>query len=446
MFFILHQDYVTKMENKKRNHYRGSLSILLFGLVVILSIVTFIVLSEDETKLEISPYPNGKNFAFTITDDPDYNKLDAIRPLYDFLNSLDMKTTVAVWVEDPVRTTGIPDVLKIYDPGDSCEKKEYCQYIQYLQDKGFEIALHTVSGGNDFRERTIEGYEKFKSLFGKYPKINIMHSNNLENIYWGKKVVNNRALNKIIGLLSEKSNLPYSGEIPESDYFWGDILKANTKYVRLWGTTDINTLKFNPSMPYHDPKKPFVNYWFSFSDGYNVDIFNKLISEQNVKKLKKERGTSIVYTHFSSKFTRKRNDGIYYLDEVFKDRIEKLAGDKQGWFVPASEILDRLLLMKNVNVFSVDNGITIVNSNSEKVDGITLISKDQSTLYDSNGKTFLQNREGEIILDEIKANSSLTLFKRKNQEFTKNEVTTVWEELNMIIKRSIILLKHRVLR
>ena len=63
-----------------------------------------------------------------------------------------MKTTVAVWVEDPVRTSGIPDVLKAYDPGDSCEKKEYCQYIQYLQDKGFEIALHTVSGGNDHRE------------------------------------------------------------------------------------------------------------------------------------------------------------------------------------------------------------------------------------------------------------------------------------------------------
>ena len=166
--------------------------------------------------------------------------------------------------------------------------------------------MHTVSAGNDLRERTIEGYEKFKLFFGKYPKINIMHSNNLENIYWGKKVVNNGVLKKIIGMLSKKSNLPYSGEIPESNYFWGDILKAKTKYVRLWGTTDINTLKFNPSMPYHDPKKPFVNYWFSFSDGYDVEIFNKLISDQNIKKLKKERGTSIVYTHFSSNFTQEK--------------------------------------------------------------------------------------------------------------------------------------------
>ena len=399
-----------------------------------------------KTKLEISPYPNGKNFAFTVTDDPDGNKLDTIRPIYDFLNSLEMKTTVAVWVEDPVRTSGIPDVLKTYDPGDSCEKKEYCQYIQYLQDKGFEIALHTVSGGNDHRERTIEGYEKFKLLFGKYPKINIMHSNNLENIYWGKKVVNSLILQKFIGILSKKSRLPYSGENPESKYFWGDILKANTKYVRLWGTSDINTLKFNHSMPYHDSKKPYVNYWFSFSDGYDVDIFNKLISDQNINKLKEERGTSIVYTHFASKFTRKGNDGIFHLNEVFKKRMEKLASDKQGWFVPASVILDRLLIIKNVNVFFVENGIIIVNSNSEKVDGITLISKKKRLIYDSNGKIFQQNKEGEIILDEINANSALTLYLLKRQNFTKNEVPTAWEELNMIIKRSIILLKHRVFR
>ena len=102
-----------------------------------------------------------------------------------------------------------------------------------------------------------------------------MHSNNLENIYWGKKVVNSLILQKFIGILSKKSRLPYSGENPESKYFWGDILKANTKYVRLWGTSDINTLKFNHSMPYHDSKKPYVNYWFSFSDGYDVDILKK---------------------------------------------------------------------------------------------------------------------------------------------------------------------------
>ena len=323
-------------------------------------------------------------------------------------------------------------------------KKEYLEYVKSLQNKGFEIALHTVSAGDDLRERTIEGYEKFKSLFGKYPKINIMHSNNLENIYWGKKVVNNGVLKKIIGLLSKKSNLPYSGEIPESEYFWGDILKANTKYVRLWGTTDINTLKFNPSMPYHDPKKPFVNYWFSFSDGYNVEIFNKLISDENIKKLKEERGTSIVYTHFSSNFMQKSNDGVFHLNEIFKDRMEKLAGDKQGWFVPASEILDRLLLIKKVNVFQIDNGIIIVNSNSETVYGITLLKNTQDCLYDSNGEIYEPNEEGEIILNEIKSNNALTLYKSKDRFFTKNDLPTAWEEFNLVLKRSIVFLRHRV--
>ena len=341
--------------------YSKNKIIISFFIVIIVSVSIFITFKDHDINIEISPYPDGKNFAFTVTDDPDGSRLEAIRPLYDFIDSLGIKTTIAVWVQVPVKTHTLTDVKKMHYPGDSCDKKEYLEYVKSLQNKGFEIALHTVSAGDDIRERTIEGYEKFKSLFGKYPKINIMHSNNLENIYWGKKVVNNRALKKIIGLLSEKSNLPYSGEIPESEYFWGDILKANTKYVRLWGTTDINTLKFNPSMPYHDPKKPFVNYWFSFSDGYNVEIFNKLISEENIKKLKKERGTSIVYTHFSSNFMQKNNDGVFHLNEIFKDRMEKLAGDKQGWFVPASEILDRLLLNKKVKVFQIDNGIIIVN-------------------------------------------------------------------------------------
>ena len=427
------------MKNSKNNKI-----IISFFIVLILPGLFFFAFKDHDDKIEISPYPNGKNFAFTVTDDPDGNKLEAIRPVYDFLASLNIKTTIAVWVQDPVQTSSFSDVQKKYYPGDSCEKKEYLEYVKSLQTKGFEIALHTVSAGDDLREQTIEGYEKFKRLFSKYPKINIMHSNNLENIYWGKKVVNNSALKKIIGLLSKKSNLPYSGEIPESEFFWGDIIKANTKYVRLWGTTDINTLKFNRSMPYHDPKKPYVNYWFSFSDGYNVKIFIKLISDQNIKKLKEERGTSIVYTHFSSDFTRKGIDGMFHLNEVFKDRMEKLAGDKQGWFVTASEILDRLLLLKNVNVFQIENGIIIANSNSETVYGITLLQNTNDCLYDSNGKIYEPNEEGEIILNEIKSYSALTLYKSKDRIFSKNDLPTAWEEFNLILKRSIVFLRHRV--
>ena len=424
--------------------YSKNKIIISFFIVIIVSVSIYITFKDHDINIEISPYPDGKNFAFTVTDDPDGSRLEAIRPLYDFIDSLGIQTTIAVWVKDPVKTSGTSDVQKMYYPGDSCEKKEYLEFVKSLQTKGFEIALHTVSAGDDLRERTIEGYDKFMRLFGKYPKINIMHSNNLENIYWGKKVVNSRVLKKFIGMLSKKSNLPYAGEILGSKYFWGDILKANTKYVRLWGTTDINTLKFNPSMPYHDPKKPFVNYWFSFSDGYDVEIFNKLISGQNIKKLKEERGTSIVYTHFSSNFTRKSNDGVFHLNAIFKDRMEKLARDKQGWFVPASEILDRLLLLKNVNVFQIDNGIIIVNSNSETVYGITLLKNTQDCLYDSDGEIYEPNEEGEIILNEIKSNSGLTLYKSKDRVFTKNDLPTAWEEFNLVLKRSFVFLRHRV--
>jgi hypothetical protein len=408
-------------------------------ILIILSVLFFSVKSINQIKATLSPYPYGKNFAFTVTDDPDHTRLQRIKPLYNFLSEIGMRTTIAVWVKEASRTDGMPDKSEFKDFGDTCQREEYLNYIQELQKKGFEIALHTVSGGNDLREVTVDGYEEFKKLFGYYPKMNIMHSNNLENVYWGKKVLKTDFFRTVIGLLYKRGNYPYGGEDPQSPYFWGDILKEKTKYVRLWGTSSINTLKYNPSMPYHDPQKPYVNYWFSFSDGYLLPWFKKLISDENIQNLIKERGISIIYTHFAY-FTKKDETGVYRLDGVFKKQIEKLAQQKDGWFVPASVILDRLLLMKNVNLFTTENTLVIVNSNISNVDGITLLMKPGEVFYNSYGNKFETNDEGEIILENLKPGEAVTLFKDKNHCFLKNEYPSRLEYIYMVLKRALILI------
>ena len=50
-------------------------------------------------------WPHGKQFAFTIFDDPDSQTLDAGRNVYSLLGDLGFKTTRGVW---PIRGNGTP--------------------------------------------------------------------------------------------------------------------------------------------------------------------------------------------------------------------------------------------------------------------------------------------------------------------------------------------------
>ena len=385
----------------------------------------------------LSPYPNGRNFAFTITDDPDGNRLEDVKIVYDFLTAIGLRTTKALWVEEPTRSTGIPDLPTPRNNGDSCESKQYLLYMYELKRRGFELALHTVSSGNDPRETTLRGYETFKSWFGEYPKINIMHSTNLENIYWGKKVLSHPLLGRLAALLTKRANFPYAGEEPGSKYFWGDILKEKTEYVRLWGTSDINTLKFNPSMPYHDQDKPYVNYWFSFSDGKTPFQFNNLLSDKNVTKLIDERGASIVYTHFGRGFV---NKGV--LDETFQKRLEKLSRQKDGWFVPASKLLDRLLLMKKVIAKDSDGVLVVSNFNNCDVEGVTLLVHPGRVFYALSGTRLVANEEGEIILRPLKQGEAGVLLTKDRSHFVRNQSPTSFEYLRMVMHRLFVFFSH----
>jgi len=392
-----------------------------FIFIFVSSIVLGSFFYGSEINIEISKYPDGKDFAFTITDDPDYGWLEEKFVVYGLLNRMGFKTTIPVWVVDNHHGTGEEGVNSGVG-GVTTTNEEYLEYTQQLQKEGFEIALHTVGPGNDLREETANGYELFKQQFGSYPKININHSSNLDNIYWGGDRFSNKILRYVYNLYS----LDYQGDKEDSEYFWGDIAREKTKYVRSWATDSVNTLAINKSMPYHLDDKPYVNYWFGCSDGYNFDKFIKILSDENINELEKKRGTSIIYTHFGYGFVDKETGA---LSEEFIMQMTRLS-KKDGWFVPVSTILDRFILLRNVEVIEDGYNVIIVNHNNKLIRGLTILT-DQKELYLVNEeKRMRANDDGEIILGDLPPYSVFKL--RGPDAAPKSESPEIFERMRIV--------------
>jgi hypothetical protein len=205
-----------------------------------------------------------------------------------------------------------------------------------LQANGFEIAFHNATFHTSTREETLRGLQKFYDYFGHWPRCMTNHANCQENIYWGQDRLT--GLNKLLyNILTRGKRINfYRGHIENDPLFWGDYCKKYITYVRNFAFDEINTLKQCPFMPYHDPQRPYVNFWFASTEGAKVQSFNSALSEKNQDRLEAEGGACIMYTHFANSFCI---DGR--LDKRFESLIKRLA-KKNGWFVPVSTLLDRI--------------------------------------------------------------------------------------------------------
>jgi hypothetical protein len=294
-------------------------------------LTTIIIVSiKDGIEMRMK-WPYNKKFAFTIVDDTDNGTVGNTKPVYDFLYSKGILTTKTVWIY-PSRDNFSGGYLLDDD---------YLDFITDLKNKGFEIGLHNVGSGKFSREEIIEGINLFYEKLGFYPKLQINHASNPDNIYWGAERYQSLLRNLFKVLYGNKRK--YYGSDIESSYFWGDICKEKIKYIRNHTFNDINTLKIDPLMPYIDKsKQKYSNYWFSSSDGHTVEEFNFLLKKENIDKLETEGGACIVYTHFASNFV----DDAGRLNKEFVKNMEYLS-TKDGWFVPASIMLDYLASQKN---------------------------------------------------------------------------------------------------
>ena len=283
-------------------------------------------------------WPSNKRFAFTIFDDTDRANLKDIQLAYQCLDELGFKTTKSVWVtkgNKPHESSGV-----------TCDDKMYLNWLLELKNKGFDIGYHNTTYHSSHREEIKEGLKKFVKMFNQNPNVMANHSANRENIYWGPhRLSGSRRV--IYNILTRyKRNGFYKGHDESSPYFWGDLCKEYITYVRNFVFSDINTLKCCPYMPYQDPEKPYVNYWFASSEGHNVNVFNKCLSNENQDRLEEEGGACIMYTHFA--------DGFYQngkLSEQFKIQMKRLS-KKNGWFVPLSTLLEFLKKKNKTQIIS----------------------------------------------------------------------------------------------
>lgn len=273
-------------------------------------------------------FPDDKKFAFTIIDDTDLASLERLRPVYAVLEKYNLRTTKTVWVYESNQAAHAPN------QGDTLQNPDYLEFIQGLQSRGFEIALHGVRGGDSRREETIAGLDEYRRMLGVYPRVQINHSLNRDNLYWGRHLYAVAPLRWAAGLVIRHE---FSGDDPASEYFWGDIAQRRIGYVRRFTYSEINLWRVAPQMPYHLPDMPFVNYWFPTADGDRIINFEALLSDGNIDRLERERGVCLVYAHLGS--------GSFgspgRVDPRFEDRVRAIAA-RNGWFVPASEILDFL--------------------------------------------------------------------------------------------------------
>jgi hypothetical protein len=283
-------------------------------------------------------WPEGKDFAFTIVDDTDHATIERIKPIYDLLHKLKLKTTKTVWT--------FPHENSQYKDTQTLEDEEYLGFIKRLIDNGFEIASHGAKGNSSKRETTIKAFESFYEKLGFYPRMHVNHAQNKENLYWSfnrlfniQKLLHNTGIKKY-----SKRGIGY-GAVENSDYFWGDLSLKHIDYVRSGNFRNINTLNVDRDMPYNEKRFPYVNAWFSGSDGSDYRSFIDLLSESNQTKLIKENGLCIVNTHLGvDGFLNQNGEPTNELVDVLSSM-----STKNGWFVPASEILDYLKVKKGLS-------------------------------------------------------------------------------------------------
>ena len=273
------------------------------------------------------PWPEGRRFAFTIFDDPDGQSLETSRIVYSFLGDLGFRTTKAVWPSGPIRTPN--------SGGDTCGDKAFRQHARALQQGGFEIAFHNAAPHDSTREEVIDGLKRFEEYFGRPPESMANHYN-ADALYWGpaRLTGSRRALYEIL-TLGRASNR-FQGDVRSSPYYWGDICRRSIRYCRNFVFCDIDTLRACPQMPYHDPLRPDVNFWFASSEGDQGPAFRNTVREANQERLEEAGGACIMYTHFGHGFV----DGGK-LNPRFCELMERLSR-RNGWFVPVATMLDYL--------------------------------------------------------------------------------------------------------
>ncbi len=274
-------------------------------------------------------WPDGKQFAFTIFDDPDGQTVEVGRRVYGVLADLGFRTTRGVWPGRPVRTPN--------SKGAACDDEGYRRHTQALQTLGFEVGYHNHTKHSSTRDEIIGGLDAFRDYFGHDPMAMANHYN-ADAIYWGPARLTPPVRGLYVVATAGRTNGRHFGHVPGHPSFWGDVCRERVRYCRNFVFADVNTLRACPWMPYHDESKPLVNAWYASTEGSDAPRFVAAVSEANQDRLEAEGGACIMYTHFGHRFVDEADGTLLPRFTTLMRRLSR----KNGWFVPVSALLDYL--------------------------------------------------------------------------------------------------------
>ena len=304
-----------------------------------------------------------------ITDDPDNGSFAHFKKIYDLLLTLHVLTSRAMWVFEPIEPTGTPPLnIRIWAP--LLSDRECLNYCKELHGEGFEICLHGASSGNNTRERTVAALEFLEREIGP-TRTFIFHSKNAENLYWDYKCAPSPLLSALVRLYSKNTCF---GEVEGSKYFWGDICRSKISYSRLFRTRQLNTLEFNPSMPYHDFSMPYINYWFSATKGYLARLFEP----KAIDALCRQNGACVLY-----QYLHKYVDEKGKVDPRVRECLERVALDSRILFSPVSALMDRLKQFQLLQLAPYKGTALVINASKKPVDSVQLVLESQESVGQS---------------------------------------------------------------
>lgn len=280
-------------------------------------------------------WPGGHSFAFSIFDDTDWTTLENGPPIYDLLTESGIHVTKSVWPTEPTRwrTTG----------GSTCEDPAYLAWVLELQSAGHEIGFHNATDHPSTRAETISALDAFRSHFGHDPRVGADHAGNKEALYWGPRRLTGvrRKAYSVAERIAQPRRPGFSGEDPDSPYYWGDVCRDRIEYWRNFTFAATNVLDVCPMVTYHDPERPLVNKWFASTHAPRLEPFLNRLAPPQLDRLEASGGLCLIYTHFGIDFAP---DG--QLDGRFAATIADLSR-RNGWFAPVSEILDHLVALRS---------------------------------------------------------------------------------------------------
>ena len=173
-------------------------------------------------------------------------------------------------------------------------------------------------------------------MFGPQPLIHCNHTGCREVIYWGDARLSGWRRPLYTLLTRGRRRGVFRGHIVGDPLFWGDACQTHVRYVRNFVLDALNTLAVCPAMPYHEPAKPYVPFWFASTEGPTRRSFLRHFTVRAIDRLVAEGVLCIAYVHFARGFAPNGQ-----VDPEVRQRLEYLAAH-DGWFAPASEVLDHL--------------------------------------------------------------------------------------------------------